>query len=147
MARTLTPKDGYQLINELVRQATGQAANAVVDASTFVSAGETILATQRENVLNALSIVLGRTFAAVRPYRARLISLNAINSGVYTNRFRKISYYTKDALPSGYFNTDLNTNFAEGYTAGDNGGASTKSQYEQHPAMPLEMNFGKLVAA
>ena len=142
MARTLTPKDGYQLMNELVRQATGQAANAVIDASTFVSAGETILATQRENVLNALSIVLGRTFAAVRPYRARLISLNAINSGVYTNRFRKISYYTKDALPSGYFNTDLNTNFAEGYTAGNNGGASTKSQYEQHPAMPLEMNFG-----
>ena len=142
MARTLTPKDGYQLINELVRQATGQAANAVVDASTFVSAGETLLATQRENVLNALSIVLGRTFAAVRPYRARLISLNAINSGVYTNRFRKISYYTQDALPSGYFNTDANTNFAPGYTAGDNGGASTKSQYEQHPAMPLEMNFG-----
>ena len=142
MARTLTPKDGYQLINELVRQATGQAASAVIDASTFVSAGETLLSTQRENVLNALSIVLGRTFAAVRPYRARLISLNAINSGVYTNRFRKISYYTKDALPSGYFNTDLNTNFAEGYTAGDNGGASTKSQYEQHPAMPLEMNFG-----
>lgn len=142
MARTLTPKDGYLLTNELVRQATGQAANAVIDASTFVSAGETILATQRENVLNALSIVLGRTFAAVRPYRARLISLNAINSGVYTNRFRKISYYTQDALPSGYFNTDANTNFAPNYTAGDNGGASTKSQYEQHPAMPLEMNFG-----
>lgn len=142
MARTLTPKDGYQLINELVRQATGQAANAVIDASTFVSAGETLLSTQRENVLNALSIVLGRTFAAVRPYRARLISLNAINSGVYTNRFRKISYYTKDALPSGYFNTDAYTNFAESYTAGDNGGVSTKSQYEQHPAMPLEMKFG-----
>lgn len=142
MARTLTPKDGYQLVNEIVRQATGQKSIAVVDASTFVSAGETLLAQQRENVLNAISIVLGRTFAAVRPYRARLISLNAINSGVYTNRFRKISYYTQDALPSGYFNTDANTNFAPGYTAGDNGGVSTKSQYEQHPAMPLEMNFG-----
>lgn len=142
MARTLTPKDGYQLVNEIVRQATGQASLTVVDASTFVSAGETLLAQQRENVLNAISIVLGRTFAAVRPYRARLISLNAINSGVYTNRIRKISYYTQDALPSGYFNTDLNTNFAPGYTAGDNNGASTKSQYEQHPAMPLEMNFG-----
>lgn len=142
MARTLTPKDGYTLINQIVREATGQASITVVDASTFVSAGETLLATQRENVLNAISIVLGRTFAAVRPYRARLISLNAINSGVYTNRFRKISYYTKDALPSGYFNTDLYTNFSEGYTAGDNGGASTKSQYEQHQAMPLEMNFG-----
>ena len=142
MARTLTPKDGYALINQIVREATGQASITVVDASTFVSAGETLLATQRENVLNAISIVLGRTFAAVRPYRARLISLNAINSGVYTNRFRKISYYTKDALPSGYFNTDSYTNFAESYTAGDNGGASTKSQYEQHQAMPLEMNFG-----
>ena len=142
MARTLTPKDGYQLVNEIVRQATGQKSIAVVDGSTFVSAGETLLSQQRENVLNAISIVLGRTFAAVRPYRARLISLNAINSGVYTNRFRKISYYTQDALPSGYFNTDANTNFAPGYTAGDNNGASTKSQYEQHPAMPLEMNFG-----
>lgn len=142
MSRTLTPKDGYQLANKIVRQATGQASLTVVDASTFVSAGETLLAQPRENVLNAISIVLGRTFAAVRPYRARLISLNAFNSGVYTNRFRKISYYTQDALPSGYFNTDLNTNFAPGYTAGDNNGASTKSQYEQHPAMPLEMNFG-----
>lgn len=142
MARTLTPKDGYQLINELVRQATGQTNMVAVDASSFVSAGETILATQRENVLNALSLVLGRTFAAVRPYRARLISLNAINSGVYTNRFRKISYYTQDALPSGYYNTDLFTNFADGYTAGDNGGASTKSQYEQHQPMPIQMNYG-----
>lgn len=142
MARTLTPKDGYLLINQIVREATGQASITVVDASTFVSAGETLLSQQRENVLNAISIVLGRTFAAVRPYRARLLSLNAINSGVYTSRFRKISYYTKDALPSGFFNTDAFTNFADSYTAGDNGGASTKSQYEQHPAMPLEMNFG-----
>lgn len=142
MARTLTPKDGYALINEIVRQSTGQKTVAAIDASTFVSAGETLLATQRENVLNALTMVLGRTFAAVRPYKARLLSLNAINSGVYTSRFRKISYYTQDALPSGYFNTDAFTNFAAGYTAGDNGGSSTKSQYEQHPPMPLEMNFG-----
>lgn len=142
MARTLTPKDGYTLINAIVRQATGQQTITATDSSSFVSAGETILATGYENTMNAISLVMGRTFAAVRPYRARLISLNAINTGVYTHRFRKISYYTKDALPSGAFNTDLFTNHAEGYTAGDNGGASTKSQYEQHLAMPLEMNFG-----
>ena len=142
MARTLTPKDGYLLMNQIVREATGQATITVVDASTFVSAGETLLSSQRENVLNALSLVLGRTFAAVRPYRARLISLNAINSGVYTSRFRKISYYTQDALPSGFYNTDAFTNFAPNYTAGENGGVSTKSQYEQHPAMPLQMDFG-----
>lgn len=146
MARTLTTKDGYQLMNLLVRQATGQAAQAVVDASTFVSAGETVLATGKENTMNALSLVLGRTFAAVRPYNAKLALMNAINTGVYSHRLRKISYYAQDALPSGYFNTDIKTNFAEGFTAGENPDAqgvaqSTKSQYEQHPAIPLEVNF------
>ena len=146
MARTLTTKDGYQLMNLLVRQATGQAAQSVVDASTFVSAGEQILATGKENTMNALSLVLGRTFAAVRPYNAKLALMNAINTGVYSHRLRKISYYAQDALPSGYFNTDLYTNFADGFTAGENPDAqgtaqSTKSQYEQHPAMPLEVNF------
>lgn len=147
MARTLTTKDGYQLMNLLVRQATGQAAQAVVDASTFVSAGETVLATGKENTMNALSLVLGRTFAAVRPYNAKLALMNAINTGVYSHRLRKISYYAQDALPSGYFNTDLYTNFADGYTAGQNESGtpptpnSTKSQWEQHPAMPLEVNF------
>lgn len=147
MARTLTHKDGYALMNALVRQATGQATNAAVDASTFVSAGETVLATGFENTMNALSLVLGRTFAGVRPYRARLRTINAIDTGVYSHRLRKISYYAQDALPSGYFNTDLYTNFAPGYTAGENESGtpptpnSTKSQWEQHPAMPLEVNF------
>lgn len=147
MARTLTTKDGYQLMNLLVRQATGQAAQSVVDASTFVSAGETVLATGKENTMNALSLVLGRTFAAVRPYNAKLALMNAINTGVYSHRLRKISYYAKDALPSGYYNTDQFTNFQDGFTSGENPSGtpptpnSTKSQWEQHPAMPLEVNF------
>ena len=142
MARTLTPKDAYTLMNALVRQATGQTSLAATDVSSFVSAGETVLATGTENVMNALSLVLGRTFAAVRPYNAKLALINAIDTGAYTSRFRKISYYAEDALPSGWFNTDAYTNFGDGMTAGDNGGTSTKSQWEQHPAMPLEMNFG-----
>ena len=146
MARTLTTKDGYQLMNLLVRQATGQASQSVVDASTFVSAGETVLATGKENTMNALSLVLGRTFAAVRPYNAKLALMNAINTGVYSHRLRKISYYAQDALPSGYFNSDLYKNFDQGFTSGENPDGngvpqSTKSQWEQHPAMPLEVNF------
>ena len=62
--------------------------------------------------------------------------------GAFSNRARKISFYSKLALPDGSHNTDLYTNLAEGYTSGDNGGASTKSQWEQHQPMPLEMNFG-----
>lgn len=142
MARVLTTKDAYALMNALVRQATGQASQAVVNASDFVSAGETLLQTGTENVMNSLSLVLGRTFAAVRPYTAKLRMINSINTGVYSHRLRKISYYAQDALPTGYFNTDLYTNLADGYTSGDNGGSSTKSQFEQHQAMPLEVNFG-----
>lgn len=148
MARVLTVKDAHTLMNQLVRQATGQAAIAVVDASSFVSAGEKVLATGTENTMNALSLVLGRTFAAVRPYKARLLSINAINTGVYSHRIRKISYYTKDAVASGWFNTDLYTNHAEGFTAGENIGGtppvaqSTKSQWVQNIPMPLEVNFG-----
>ena len=141
MARTLTPVDGYAIVTQMVRQATGQASYAAVNASTFVSAGETILSTGMENTYNAINMVLGRLVVGVRAYSGKMATVQAADTGVYTHRVRKVSYYAKDALPSGYFNTDLYTNQADGYTSGDNGGASTKSQWEQHQAMPLEMNF------
>lgn len=141
MARSLTPRDGYAIMTQIARQATGQDAYAAVNASTFISAGETVLSTGMENTYNAVNLVLGRLVVAVRAYKGKFATIQAADSGAYSDRIRKISYYSKDALPSGYFNTDLNTNLAEGYTSGDNGGVSTKSQWEQHQAMPLEMNF------
>lgn len=141
MARLLTPKDCHTLMNSIVRQATGQTTLTVTDTSSFVSAGETVLATGMENVMNAINIVLGRLIVASRPYKAKFNLLDVTDGGIYTNRLRKISYYAQDALPSGAYNTDLYTNLAQGYTASDNGGASTKSQWEQHQAMPLEFNF------
>ena len=141
MARALTPIDGCAIMTQVVRQATGQDSFGVVNSSNFVSAGETVLATGMENVYNAVSTVLNRLVVAVRAYPGKFITVQATNSGVYSNRMRKISFYSKDPLESGYFNTDQNVNLAEGYTSGDNSGASTKSQWEQHQAMPLEMNF------
>lgn len=141
MARVLTPKDGYALMTQVVREATGQDSFTVVDSSSFVSAGETVLNTGMENTYNAINMVLGRLVVAVRAYKGKFATVQAADSGVYANRFRKVSFYSKDALPSGYYNTDLYTNLADGYTSGDNGGASVKSQWEQHQAMPLEMNF------
>lgn len=141
MARTLTPKDVHSLVNLLVKQITGQQFITVTDASSFVSAGELILNAGMENVYNALNILLNRTIIAARPYNAKLKMIQAENESAFASRMRKISYYSKDALPSGAFNTDLYTNFADGYTSGDNSESSTKSQWEQHPAMPLEMNF------
>lgn len=146
MARTLTARDCHALMNLLVKEATGQDAQIqVVDSSTFVSAGEQVLATGTENVLNALSLVLGRTFMAVRPYNAKLNLINAVNTGEYTHRMRKISFYSREAQASGDWNTQLYTNLADGFTNGQNiadGDAqSTKSMWEQNQPVPLEMNF------
>ena len=82
---------------------------------------------------------------AVRPYDAKLQLINAINTGMYTNRMRKISFYAKDAQPAGFVNTDLYTNLKDGYTNGQNTPASpnsTKSMWEQNQGVPLEMHFG-----
>ena len=148
MAKVLTQKDAYTLINSLVKQATGQLTLTATDVSSFVSVGEKLLASGYENVLGSLSLVLGRTLVASRDYKARFAMLNALNTGVYSHRLRKISFYADEALPSGAWNTDLYTNLAEGFTAGENPTGtpptpqSTKSQWEQHRKEVLEVNFG-----
>ena len=142
MARTFTPIDQHTLMNLLLRQATGEQSLTVTDTSTFISAGELILSTGMENVYNAINIVMNRLIISSRPYNAKFRIVDAGEVGSYSNRARKISFYSQNALPDGSHNTDLFTNLATGYTSGDNGGASTKSQWEQHQAMPLEMNFG-----
>ena len=142
MARALTAQDCYALINAVVKEATGQDATIqAVNTSTFVSVGETILNTGYENTLNALSLVLGRTMIAVRPYKAKLYIINALNSGLYTNRVRKISYYARNAQASGAFNTNLYTEHAMGYDNGSNGGAGLATMWEQNQPIPLELNF------
>ena len=143
MARTLTPVDCYALINAIAAEATGQQSTLqAVDTSTFVSVGETILRTGTENTLNAISVVLGKTFMAVRPYEAKFRIMNALNSGLYANRIRKISYYSRDAEPSGAFNTNLYTNHAMGYDNGNNSANSLPTMWEQNQPVPLELNFG-----
>lgn len=144
MARALTPQDAYAFMNLLVKEATGQQQITVIDPSSFVSAGELVLATGTENVLNSLSLVYGRTLVASRPYKARVDLMEEVNTGLFSSRIRKISFYANESVPSGAFNTNLFTNFAEGYTNGQNTQAnpnSTKSQWEQKPKYPLEMNF------
>lgn len=142
MARTLTPLECYELINAVADEAIGKNQSLqAVDTSTFISVGETILATGVENTINSLSIVLGRTFMAVRPYSARFSIVDALNDDMYNTRLRKISYYMKEAKPSGWFNTDEYTNHYAGYDNGTNSSNSTKSQWEQCPPVALEMNF------
>lgn len=146
--RTLTPKDAHAIVNLVAAELTGQNGSIQkVTSDNFVSVGETILSAPMENVYNALSIPLLRTLIAARTYDDELLIFNALNSGVYSSRMRKISYLSKYALPSGAFNTDLYTNLAPGFTNGQNKDGngdpqSTKSMWEQNPVIPIELNFG-----
>ena len=145
MARSLTPQDYYALMNALVAEATGQSDISVTDLSSFVSAGETVLATGKENTLNALSLVLGRTMIATRPYKAKLSSVQAIDTGDYSHRLRKISFFSRKALPAGDWNTDVAPeNLFQGKTNAQDtssGHESVKSMWVQNQPQALEMNF------
>lgn len=148
MARTLTPRDAHALVNLISAELTGQDANLTkVTTDNFVSVGETIMSYSAENVYNAISMVMLKTLIAARPTSEDLVIMNALDTGMYSSRLRKISYLSKYALPSGSFNTQLYTNLAAGFTNGQNkdsnGDAqSTKSQWEQCPVIPIELNFG-----
>ena len=141
----LTPRECYALMNSLVAQATGQADVTAVDTSTFVSAGEKVLASGYENTLNALSLVLARTIIAVRPYKAKFRIIQAIDTGMYSHRLRKISYFARTNLPAGNFNTNLFPgNLKTGHGEGADstlGSEAVKSMWTQNQPVPLEMNF------
>ena len=144
---SINRKDGYALINAVMAQLTGQDSFSVIDAQGFMDAGKIAMTYSTDEIFNALTIVGARLFTATRPYKAPLWLIDSINSGYFNNRIRKISYYSTWALPSGAFNTDLMTNFADGYgndASGENP-AGTKDQYEQHPVHPLEMNFANSI--
>lgn len=147
MARLLTQKDVYAVINAMAKEITGQESTLqAVDTSTFISVGETILSYSKENILNSLGLLMGRILIASREYRGGFNLINAINTGLYTHRLEKISFYASDATAAGPWNTDLFTNLSEGFNGGsnsdENGDAqSVPSQWEQKYKYPLEMNF------
>ena len=148
MARTYTPRDAHAIVNLVAQELTGQKSTIQkVTSDNFVSVGEFINSQPQENVYNALSMPLLRTLIAARTYDEELLLFNALDSGVYSSRMRKISYLSKAALPSGSFNTQLFTNLEAGFTNGQNKDGngdpqSTKSQWEQCPVVPKELHFG-----
>ena len=147
MSKTLTPKDAHVIMGALVRQATGQSDISVQTTNDFISAGEMVLATGMENVFNSINILMGRIIIASRPYQALLSLMDALETGEFTHRFEKISFYSLDPMASGNFNTNLYTNLADGFTNGQNKDGngdpqSTKSQWEQVQRPSAVFNFG-----
>ena len=130
-------KDAYSVMNTLVRQATGQSDIVAVDTSSFVDCGNKLLTAGTENVLNALSVLIGKTIIASRPYQGKFRLVVENSDSEFENRLRKISFYARDNQASGMYNTDVYTNLGAGLD--DESGAG--SQWEQNPPKVLEMNF------
>lgn len=109
MPNTLTIQDAYTLINSVAAQALGSSAIQATDASSYVTVGEAILRTGLESTLNALTYTFGRTIFSIRPYRAKLSSMEREEErfGMIT---RKISYLSGEAEESQDWNTDVNPN-------------------------------------
>ena len=147
MAKVLTPKDAHVIVGEFCRMVTGQESIKVVDTSSFVSAGELVLQNTMENVFKNFNILMSRVYWATRKYNAVLNKMDAISTGEFTHRFMKTSFYSLDPMASGWFNTDLYTNLADGFTNGQNKDGngdpqSTKSMWEQMQRPFKVFNFG-----
>ena len=162
MARNYNVQDAYDIVNAMLDNIQGlESSLTVVDTSSFIDAGEAILSQPVEDTLNALSIVMARTLVAVRPYDAKLGIFNNIDGGIYSNRMRKISYYSSDAEYVGGINNQLHINHADGFDNGRNGTqtpapgtppeypdgfTSAASMWRQEFKHPLEITFGGSVA-
>ena len=127
MARRLNVTDGYAWINAMAAEMFGENATIqAIDGSTFASVGESILQSGIDNVINTLSLVASRDLIAIRPYKAKFSLINALDSGLFANRIRKISYYAKKAVPTGAANTQLfPENLAMGVDNGEHYDSST----------------------
>ena len=109
MANSFTPTDVYAIVNEIVSQATGQKSIAVVDTTSFVSVGATLIGTQHEaeKTLNAIGNVLARTIFSSRPYTGSLDILRASQER-WGAVVRKIISLPSQAEESTDYNTDIN---------------------------------------
>ena len=139
-------KDLYALMNATMAQLTGQDYHQVINTGTFMDAGRLAKEFKTDEIYNALGIVGARLMVENRPYNAELSLIDAISTGEFNSTVREISYFSTWALPSGAFNTNLYTNFADGFDNGTNPtelgvAQSTGDQYEQHPVHPFEQYF------
>ena len=138
-------KDLYALMNATMAQLTGQDYHQVINTGTFMDAGRLAKEFKTDEIYNALGIVGARLMVENRPYNARLKLIDSISTGEFNSTVREISYFSTWALPSGAFNTNLYTNFADGFNNGTNPSdgtpQSTGDQYEQHPVHPFEQYF------
>lgn len=135
MANSLTPTDVYAVVNAMAAEMFGSANSLTAfNTSSFVTVGEHMLRTGYTNTLDALSVVIGRTIVAARPYRGRFRIVVAIPEE-WGGITRKISYYATKEEETTSFNTNVNT-LNPPLTDGN-----SVDQWVITKQYPLEMNF------
>lgn len=113
-SNVLGVQDAYQLINSIAAQALGTTGLTATDGSSFVKVAEAVMQTGLESTLNAIGYVLGRTIFSIRPYKAKLSTLerDPERFGMIT---RKITYLAMEAEKSNDWNTQIDgTQLADG---------------------------------
>ena len=90
MANDLTFHQLSTVLNAITAQATGSASLAVVDTSSFVTAGQEAIKAGYDTLSTAISQVLSKTIFSIRPYSAKFKGLE-MTEQQYGNITRKLS--------------------------------------------------------
>lgn len=107
MANTFTKQDVYSIMNGLTAQVMGANSTlTVVDTSSFVTVGETLLRTSAEGTLNAISELCVRTIFSIRPYKRKLDILDT-DELAWGGMVRKLTPLYKELEKSNDNNTNL----------------------------------------
>lgn len=101
------------ILASITSQATGAAVLTPTDTSSFVSVGQTALATGYDTLSTAISQVLSRTLFSVRPYSAKFKGMD-VTEAQYGNIIRKLSVVDKPFQDDNRFYTTGSTPIADG---------------------------------
>lgn len=123
--------DAAALLTSIVQQATGQKVLTPTSLTDFVSVGTTALQSGYDPLLNAISVVLGRTIFSVRPYSERFGGLRA-DAARWGNHVRKLKIADDD------FESDQRFYEAAG-DFWDNGDSA--DMYKIKKPKPVQLNF------
>lgn len=134
MANTTLPVDIHAVVNSLIAQAGGGAL-AATDTSSMITVAQAAQIYGQDTLLNALSLQIGRTLIAIRPYEADDFGVEVDNM-TYGQISRKISYYANDFEAEQSWNTATS---GAGYTLKD---GESVDHYKIKKQYPLEMQFG-----
>lgn len=106
MANNLTFDQAAILMKAVLEQVQGKKSIETITLDNFPSVGQTLLKAGYDPLLNAISVVLGKTYFSIRPYRSKFNSLYVDESkwGIYA---RKLTTIDKDPVDNNeYFPGD-----------------------------------------